>query len=99
MWCGVVWCGDCSEVSKQFPTLPFSLRALSATEEEERQAKLGVRECVQHELLTPYPGEHSIRPSHPLTLAPDYLRFFCSVIACHSASSDPSIRPCLSGCC
>lgn len=23
--------------------------------EDERQAKLGVRECVQHELLTPYP--------------------------------------------
>jgi hypothetical protein len=23
--------------------------------EDERQAKLGVRECVQHDLLTPYP--------------------------------------------
>jgi methionine aminopeptidase len=40
-----------SEINKKFPTMPFTLRAL----EDERQAKLGVRECVQHELLTPYP--------------------------------------------
>lgn len=26
-----------------------------STVEDERQAKLGVRECVQHDLLTPYP--------------------------------------------
>jgi curved DNA binding protein len=40
-----------SEVQKSAPTMPFTLR----TVEDERQAKLGVRECVQHELLTPYP--------------------------------------------
>mmetsp|Transcript_6631 Transcript_6631/g.10015 ORF Transcript_6631/g.10015 Transcript_6631/m.10015 type:complete len:388 (+) Transcript_6631:98-1261(+) len=40
-----------SEISKKFPTLPFSLRSL----EDERQAKLGVRELVQHELIAPYP--------------------------------------------
>lgn len=40
-----------SEVKSKFPTMPFTIRAL----EDERNAKLGVRECVQHELLTPYP--------------------------------------------
>lgn len=40
-----------SEINKKFPTMPFTIRAL----EDERQAKLGVRECVQHQLLTPYP--------------------------------------------
>lgn len=40
-----------SEVNKRFPTMPFTIRAL----EDERQARLGVRECLQHELLTPYP--------------------------------------------
>jgi methionine aminopeptidase len=43
-----------SEISKKFPTLPFTLRGL----EDERQAKLGLRECVQHELLTPYAVLH-----------------------------------------
>lgn len=40
-----------SEVQKKYPTMPFTLRSL----EDERTAKMGVRECVQHELLTPYP--------------------------------------------
>lgn len=40
-----------SEVQKNAPTMPFTLRTVA----DERQAKLGVRECVQHELLTPYP--------------------------------------------
>jgi len=40
-----------SEVNKKFPTMPFTIRAL----EDERQARLGIRECLQHELLTPYP--------------------------------------------
>jgi len=40
-----------SEINRKFPTLPFTIRAM----EDERNAKLGVRECVQHELLTPYP--------------------------------------------
>lgn len=40
-----------SEVAKRFPTLPFTLRSFS----DERSAKMGVRECVSHELLLPYP--------------------------------------------
>jgi methionine aminopeptidase len=40
-----------SEVKNKFPTLPFTIRAF----EDERSAKLGVRECVQHELLSAYP--------------------------------------------
>mmetsp|Transcript_14680 Transcript_14680/g.14780 ORF Transcript_14680/g.14780 Transcript_14680/m.14780 type:complete len:433 (-) Transcript_14680:235-1533(-) len=40
-----------SEVSKRFPTLPFTLRAF----DDERSARMGVRECVNHQLLLPYP--------------------------------------------
>lgn len=43
-----------SEINKKFPTLPFTIRGL----EDEMQAKLGLRECVQHELLTPYAVLH-----------------------------------------
>ena len=39
------------EVNKRFPTLPFSLRALS----DQTAAKVGVRECVNHDMLVPYP--------------------------------------------
>lgn len=40
-----------TEVSKRFPTLPFTLRAF----DDERAARMGVRECVNHQLLLPYP--------------------------------------------
>mmetsp|Transcript_952 Transcript_952/g.1185 ORF Transcript_952/g.1185 Transcript_952/m.1185 type:complete len:404 (-) Transcript_952:578-1789(-) len=40
-----------NEVNQRFPTMPFSLRAL----EDERQARMGVVECLKHELLHPYP--------------------------------------------
>ncbi|KAL6062825.1 Proliferation-associated protein 2G4 [Balamuthia mandrillaris] len=40
-----------SEINKKFPTMPFSLRAL----EDERRAKLGITECLKHELLETYP--------------------------------------------
>lgn len=40
-----------TEVNSRFPTLPFTLRAM----EDERQAKMGVVECVKHDLLHPYP--------------------------------------------
>lgn len=40
-----------NEVNARFPTMPFSLRAL----EDERQARMGVVECLKHELLHPYP--------------------------------------------
>eukprot|EP00957_Ditylum_brightwellii_P088088 6710432-Ditylum_brightwellii.AAC.1 len=43
-----------SEVDKKFPTLPFTLRHF----EDERQAKMGITECVSHGLLTPYPSLH-----------------------------------------
>ena len=43
-----------AEVDKKFPTLPFTLRHLS----DVRQARLGIPECVQHELLTMYPSLH-----------------------------------------
>lgn len=38
------------EIGKRFSALPFSLRSI----EDETQARLGVRECVDHGLLTPY---------------------------------------------
>lgn len=41
-----------SEVDKKFPTLPFTLRHF----EDERQAKMGITECVSHGLVTPYPS-------------------------------------------
>jgi len=43
-----------AEVDKKFPTLPFTLRHLT----DVRQARLGIPECVTHELLTMYPSLH-----------------------------------------
>uniref|UniRef100_A0A7S2R3P6 Peptidase M24 domain-containing protein n=1 Tax=Eucampia antarctica TaxID=49252 RepID=A0A7S2R3P6_9STRA len=43
-----------SEVDKKFPTLPFSLTHF----DDERQAKMGITECVAHGLLMPYPTLH-----------------------------------------
>ncbi len=43
-----------SEVDKKFPTLPFTLTHF----DDERQAKMGITECVAHGLLTPYPTLH-----------------------------------------
>jgi len=40
-----------AEANKRFPSLPFSLRAF----EDQTGAKVGVRECVDHDLLIPYP--------------------------------------------
>merc|ERR1719402_371852 len=40
-----------SEVSNKFTMMPFTLRAF----EDEKKARLGVGECVNHELLVPYP--------------------------------------------
>ena len=39
------------EVNKRFPTLPFSIRAC----ENQTAAKVGVRECIDHDLLNPFP--------------------------------------------
>ena len=40
-----------SEVCNKFTMMPFTLRAL----EDEKKARLGVGECTNHELITPYP--------------------------------------------
>jgi curved DNA binding protein len=40
-----------SEVNKRFATFPFSLRAL----DDEKKARMGVVECVKHNLFHPYP--------------------------------------------
>jgi methionine aminopeptidase len=49
-----------NEVNKRYPTLPFSLRSF----DDERGAKAGVRECVQHGLLLPYPALHEKPGAH-----------------------------------
>lgn len=40
-----------TEVNKRFPTLPFAIRAF----EDPVGAKVGVKECLDHDLMTPYP--------------------------------------------
>jgi curved DNA binding protein len=40
-----------NDVNKRFPTMPFSIRSFP----DEKAARMGVRECVTHELLLPYP--------------------------------------------
>ncbi|KAL5720978.1 ERBB-3 BINDING PROTEIN 1 [Ranunculus cassubicifolius] len=42
-----------SEINQNFPIMPFSARAL-----EEKRARLGLVECVNHDLLQPYPVLH-----------------------------------------
>ncbi|GMP58731.1 hypothetical protein CsSME_00022297 [Camellia sinensis var. sinensis] len=42
-----------SEISQKFPIMPFTARAL-----EEKRAQLGLVECVNHDLLQPYPVLH-----------------------------------------
>ncbi|KAM0953199.1 putative methionyl aminopeptidase [Dioscorea sansibarensis] len=39
-----------SEISQKFPIMPFTARAL-----EEKRARLGLVECVNHDLLEPFP--------------------------------------------
>jgi curved DNA binding protein len=40
-----------TEVNKRFPTLPFAIRAF----EDPIGAKVGVKECIDHDLMTGYP--------------------------------------------
>ncbi|KAJ8543597.1 hypothetical protein K7X08_006120 [Anisodus acutangulus] len=42
-----------SEISQKFPIMPFTARDL-----EEKRGRLGLVECVNHELLQPYPVLH-----------------------------------------
>lgn len=44
-----------NEVNQKCPTLPFTIRAF----EDERQARMGVVECVKHGLLRSYPVLHT----------------------------------------
>jgi curved DNA binding protein len=39
-----------NEINQRFPTLPFTLRAL-----DESRARLGITECLKHDLVHPYP--------------------------------------------
>jgi len=43
-----------SDVCNRFTLMPFTLRAF----EDEKKAKMGLKECVTHELLHPYPVQH-----------------------------------------
>lgn len=40
-----------AEMNKRYPTLPFSIRCF----EDVTAAKVGVKECLDHDLLLPYP--------------------------------------------
>jgi len=51
-----------TQVNNNFPTLPFTLRAI----EDEKQARLGVVECVKSELVHPYPALYE-RPGDIVT--------------------------------
>ncbi|KAF6170383.1 hypothetical protein GIB67_014313 [Kingdonia uniflora] len=42
-----------NEINQNFPIMPFTARDL-----EEKRARLGLVECVNHELLQPYPVLH-----------------------------------------
>jgi len=58
-----------TEVDKTFPTLPFTLRHFN----DERQARMGITECVSHGLLTPYPV---LQEKHDMSVA----HFKCTVL-------------------
>ena len=64
-----------AEVDKKFPTLPFTMRHLN----DVRTAKMGVTECMNHGLLTPYPvlHEYSGKVAH----------FKCTVLLLPSGTS------------
>ncbi|KAI4341858.1 hypothetical protein MLD38_026532 [Melastoma candidum] len=51
------------EINQKFPIVPFSARAL-----EEKKARLGLVECVNHELLQPYPVLHE-KPGNLLIIS------------------------------
>lgn len=65
-----------SEVDKKFPTLPFTLRHF----DDERQAKMGITECVAHGLTTPYPSLHE-KPGSNIA------HFKCTVLLLPSGTS------------
>eukprot|EP00951_Prasinocladus_malaysianus_P042244 scaffold508854_cov34-Prasinocladus_malaysianus.AAC.1 len=42
-----------SDINKRFPCMPFPIRALDS-----KQSRLGLVECLNHQLLHPYPVLH-----------------------------------------
>jgi len=40
-----------TEINSRFPTMPFTLRSLK----DEKTARLGITECLKHDLVEPYP--------------------------------------------
>lgn len=66
-----------SEVNKKFPSLPFSIRYFS---DNPTQAKLGVKHCLDHELLEPFyvveerEGEYTACVKATVALLPSGLR-------------------------
>lgn len=61
-----------NEINKRFPTMPFTMRSL----EDEKTTKIGIRECVVHDLLSSYgvvyekPGAHVVHVRFTLLLLP-----------------------------
>jgi curved DNA binding protein len=49
-----------NEINTKFPALPFTLRAL----DDERQARMGIVECLKHELVYPYPVLYEKKGDH-----------------------------------
>ncbi|OQR91425.1 proliferation-associated protein, metalloprotease family M24X, partial [Thraustotheca clavata] len=62
-----------SEINSKFPTLPFTIRAFA----DEAQSRMGVVECVKHDLLTPFPilegreGDHIAHLKATVLLMPN----------------------------
>ena len=65
-----------SQVDKRYPSLPFSLRAFS---DDITSAKLGVKHCMDHELLEPF-------EVHELDSGEQMVRF-CATVAIQGAGT------------
>lgn len=63
-----------SEVSKRFPTMLFSVRSLNAP-----QARFGLVECLNHDMLQPYPVLHE--KSGQLVSPPEVRHEICHAVA------------------
>ena len=79
-----------SEVNKKYPCLPFSIRGF----EDLTGAKLGVRECVDHELLMGYPvlqdktGEVVARFGGCVVVQPKSTAILCGPVAINREELD-----------
>merc|ERR1712127_1013287 len=72
-------------MGKKFPTLPFTLAHFSCADgtgddSNERAARMGVTECVSHNLLTPYPVLHEQKEAK-------VAHFKCTVLLLPSGTS------------